>query len=66
MKTISNETINEINNLSEREINKLLDLMDIGLNNDLDKDEKILIISTESKDKIKRNLKKLKEEPKVI
>ncbi len=62
MKTISNEIRNEIKNLSEKEINKLLDLMDIGLlNDDLDKDEKILIISTESENKIKRNLKKLKE-----
>ena len=45
--------------LSEDEINKLLDIMDIGVMNDegsIDKEEKILIISTEPYEKIKQAL----------
>lgn len=53
--------IKKINKLSEEQVDKLLELMDVGIPDDLDKDEKIMIVATEPEDKINEGLNKLKE-----
>lgn len=46
MKQISKETWGKVNKLSEQELDKLADLMDVGfLNHDLEKDEKAFILT---------------------
>ncbi len=63
---ISKETFKLINNLSEEDLDKLIGIMDMGiLNDDLDREEKILIISIEKEKKIINGLKKLKMNMKV-
>jgi len=49
----------ELEKLSEGQIDKLLDKMDIGISQELDKDEKILLLSTEPEEKIREVLKRL-------
>ncbi len=57
---MKNKTLwNELNGLSEEQLRKLADLMDIGLNDPLDKDEIILILSTEPEAKILEAIQKL-------
>lgn len=59
---VSELTWNKLNKLSKEELLKLFDLADIGLLNDpdeLDKDDLILILSTESQSKVKEALKRL-------
>ena len=61
MEQVSKPTWNKVNKLSEQELDKLADLMDVGfLNDDLDKDEKVLVLTTESESKILKALKQLK------
>ncbi len=63
MKQVSKSTLEKLNKLTESQLRKLADLMEIGfLNNpdDLDKDEIILILQTEQEAKILTALKKLK------
>ncbi len=51
----------ELNKLSENELHRLADLMDVGfLNEPEDKDEIVLVLSTEPLEKIKAGLKRLK------
>lgn len=57
---LSEETRNKLENLSKNELLRLIDLMDLGISQDLDKNELILIISTENESKIISALKKLK------
>lgn len=61
MKQVSKSIWNKLNKLSKQELNKLADLMGIGfLNTDLDKDEKVIVLITESESKILNALKSLK------
>jgi hypothetical protein len=61
MEQVSKPTWNKVNKLSEQELDKLADIMDVGfLNDDLDRDEKVLVLTTESESKILKALKQLK------
>lgn len=63
MEQISKSTLDKLNKLTESRLRKLADLMGVGfLNNpdDLDKDEIIMVLSTESESKILSAFKKLK------
>ncbi|MCK5449379.1 hypothetical protein KAI32_00780 [Candidatus Pacearchaeota archaeon] len=61
MEQVSKLTWNKVNKLSEQELDKLADLMDVGfLQDDLDREEKVLILTTESESKILKALKQLK------
>jgi len=60
MPQISKNTQNKVNNLSEKDLDKLADLMGIRfLQDDLDRDEKVLVLTTESESKILNALKKI-------
>jgi len=57
---VSKEIWNELNKLSKKELLKLFDFADIGLlDEDNDKDELVMIMSTESELKVKKALSKL-------
>ena len=61
MEQVSKPTWNKVNNLSEQELDKLADLMGVGfLNDDLDREEKVLVLTTEPESKILKALKQLK------
>jgi len=64
-RSIDKDVWDELNKLTEEQLDKLFDIMGIGVNElegePWDRDDKILIISTESEDKIKEGLKKLAE-----
>ena len=50
-----------MNKLSEQELDKLAELMGVGfLQDDLDREEKVLVLTTEPESKILRALKQLK------
>ncbi|MBS3145913.1 hypothetical protein J4414_03875 [Candidatus Woesearchaeota archaeon] len=54
------EHYEEMEKLSESELRRLADIMGVGLNESEDKEEIILILSTEPLEKIRDGLKKLK------
>lgn len=57
------EIQNKLEKLSEDEIDKLADIMDVGFldrEDSIDKEDKIVMLSTESKEKIIKSLKRLK------
>ena len=58
----SKRTRNKVYKLSKKELCRLADLMDVGfLNDDLDKDDMALVLTTEPESKILKALKQLKE-----
>ncbi len=61
MEQVSKPTWNKVNKLSEQELDKLAELMGVGfLQDDLDREEKVLVLTTEPESKILRALKQLK------
>jgi len=61
MTQVSKPTGDKVNKLSEQERDKLADLMDVGfLQDDLDRDEKVLVLTTEPESIIIKALKQLK------
>ena len=44
MLQVSKPTWNKLNKLSNKQLDKLFDIMGVGINNPLDKDEKVLIL----------------------
>jgi hypothetical protein len=54
------EGMGRLDSLSEKEIDELAKIMDVGfLQDDLDRDDKILVLSSEAEEKINDGLKKL-------
>ena len=61
MEQVSKPTWNKVNKLSEQELDKLAELMGVGfLQDDLDREEKVLVLTTDPESKILKALKKLK------
>jgi len=61
---VSRETWNRLNELSEKELDKLAYILDVAMNSldetPLNKDEKVMILSGMSESKVVEGLKKLK------
>ena len=62
MSLISKQTWNRINKLSEKKLDKLAEIIDIGfLQDDLDREEKVMILTiTEQSSELLKALKQLK------
>jgi hypothetical protein len=65
MSQVSKSTWDKLNRLSEEQLDKLADMVGVGMNDridgpPLDKDEKVLILSTEPESRILKALKQLK------
>ena len=54
---VGDKTWKEMNSFSKKQLYRLADFMGVGLNQPLDKDEIILVLSTESEQTIKKALK---------
>lgn len=51
-----------MNSLSEKELDELAGAMDVGfLNDDLDRDEKVLILATEPEERVLKGLEQLRD-----
>mgnify|MGYP001586918975 CR=1 len=60
MERVSRSTWDKVNGLSEQELDKLADLMGLGfLQEDLERDDKVLILTTEPEAGILKALKQL-------
>jgi hypothetical protein len=59
---VSKQTWNKVNSLSEKELDELAGAMDVGfLNDDLDRDEKVLILATEPEERVLKGLEQLRD-----
>jgi hypothetical protein len=52
----------KLDKLSQKDLDRLLEIMDIGISQELDKEEKIMIVGMESGIEIRRALSKLKDD----
>tara|TARA_Y100000034_G_C6896283_1_gene413302 strand:- start:274 stop:471 length:198 start_codon:yes stop_codon:yes gene_type:complete len=63
MTQVSKLTWNKVNKLSEKELDKLAELIGVGfLQDDLDRDDKVLVLTTEPESNILEGLEKLNKD----